>query len=139
MKKVIFIFALALGFGFNVNAQSGVISAQNAEAIANYDGVAGRFEYALSATENMNVNYAITPKHPTSIAHFMIHTPEAMPFSAKVSDASGKIVYTWTPVDKVYLYNANWNVASWANGTYTVNVFMGADPKSIYNFTFTKQ
>lgn len=138
MKKLLFIFALALGFAQTSKAQTSTVSAQNADAVKNYDGVAGHFDYALSATERVNVNYALTPKKPTTVAHFMIHTPDPMPFSATVSDASGKVVYTWKPETKVYLYNVDWNVSALASGNYTVNIYMGTDKKSIYQFSFNK-
>lgn len=139
MKKLLFIFTLALGFTVNAKAQTGAIATQNADAIKNYDGVRGNFEYALNARERVNVNYALTPKNPTTVAHFTVHTPDAMPFWATVSDASGKTVYTWKPEQKVYLYNADWNIASLSAGTYTVKIYLETDKKSIYQFDFTKK
>ncbi|MFA6152036.1 MAG: hypothetical protein WC716_11990 [Chitinophagaceae bacterium] len=139
MKKLLFIFTMALGLATTSFAQSGTISAQNADAIKNFDGIAGNFQYALSAKENLNVNYALTPKVLTSTAHFMLHTPDPMPLSAIITDASGKTVLTWTPETKVYLYNVNWNIASLNSGVYTVKIFMDKDPKSIFQFNFNKQ
>ena len=139
MKKLFFVFALALGFAPSTYAQSGIVSAQNAEAISKYEGTMGHFDYALNAREHVNVNFGLTPKNPTSVAHFMIQTPDPMPFSAKVSDASGKVVYTWTPANKTYLYQAEWNVSGFKSGTYTVSIYLGKEEKSIYQFSFTKQ
>lgn len=128
------LFFLVLGS----NAQS-TVSAQNADAVKNYDGVSGRFGYALNERETMNVNYSITPKNPTTVAHMMLHTPEAMPLSAKIMDASGKQVLSWMPEQKVYLYNVDLNVSKLSAGTYTVQLYMGADTKMIHSFNFTKQ
>lgn len=138
MKKLLFIFTIALGFTTASKAQSADISAENANAINNYDGVRGNFEYALNDRERVNVNYALNPKNPTTVAHFMLHTPEAMPLWATVTDAAGKVVLTWKPEQKVYLYNADWNVSKLTSGTYTVNVYMDAEKKSIYQFNFSK-
>jgi hypothetical protein len=69
----------------------------------------------------------------------MIQTPDPMPFSATITNASGKVVYTWIPETKVYLYNADWNISSLSSGTYNVNIYMGTEAKSIYQFSFTKQ
>lgn len=139
MKKLLFAIVVTLGFGFQSSAQSGTIAKPNADAIANYDGVRGNFGYPMSATETLNVNYELTPKYPTTTANLMLHTPDPMPLSAKIMDASGKVVLSWTPSTKVYLYNATLNTASLASGIYTVNIYMGTDPKSIHQFTFTKQ
>jgi hypothetical protein len=139
MKKLFTILFLALLLREETSAQSAVVSPQNSEAVKNYDGVAGNFGYAISATETLNVNYSLTPKNPTTIAQLMLHTPNPMPLSAKIMDASGKVVLTWTPETKVYLYNVDLNVSSLKSGTYTVNLYMGTDPKSIYNFNFNKQ
>ena len=139
MKKLFTILFLALGFSASSSAQSATVSAQNADAVKNYDGVSGNFGYALSASETLNVNYALTPKSPVNTAHLMLHTPNPMPLSAKIMDASGKVVLTWTPETKVYLYNVDLNVSSLKTGTYTVNLYMGTDSKSIYNFSFNKQ
>jgi hypothetical protein len=125
-------------FGANAQSESSV-SAQNADAVKNYDGVRGNFGYALSATETMNVNYALTPKNPSTVAHLMLHTPEAMPMSAKIVDATGKVVLTWTPEKKVYLYEVDLNVSALGSGSYTVQLYMGTDKKSMYNFSFNKQ
>lgn len=139
MKKLFFVFALALGFAPSTYAQSGIVSAQNADAISKYDGIMGHFDYALNAREHVNVNFGLTPKNPTNVAHFMIQTPDPMPFSATVTDASGKVVYTWVPSNKVYLYQADWNVSALKAGAYTVNIYLGKESKSIHQFSFTKQ
>ncbi|MES2477950.1 MAG: hypothetical protein V4561_02610 [Bacteroidota bacterium] len=139
MKNLIFIFALVIGCSLNSSAQTSTISTQNSDAVKNYDGVRGNFDYALSATERLNVNYSLTPKNPSTVAHLMLHTPDPMPLSAKIMNAAGKVVMTWTPDTKVYLYNADLNIASLEAGTYTVNVYMGSDSKSIHNFSFSKQ
>ena len=139
MKNLLFAIALLLGYSFSVSAQSATVSTQNADAVKNYDGVMGNFSYALSAKESLNVNYSLTPKNPTTVAHLMLHTPDPMPLSAKIMDATGKVVLSWKPEQKVYLYNADLNVSSLTAGTYTVNVFMGTDAKSIHSFNFNKQ
>lgn len=139
MKNLLFIFAVLIGCSLNASAQTSTVSTQNSDAVKSYDGVRGNFNYALSATEQLNVNYSITPKNPTTVAHLMLHTPNPMPLSAKIMNAAGKVVLTWTPDSKVYLYNADLNVSSLEAGTYTVNLYMGSDSKSIHNFSFSKQ
>ena len=139
MKKLFLIVVIAIGFNMDSIAQSATISKANADAINNLDAIAGNFGYALSATETMNVNYSLTPKNPTSTANLMLHTPDPMPLSVKILDESGKTVLSWVPETKVYLYNKSLNLASLKAGTYTVNIFMGADKKSIHQFNFTKQ
>lgn len=138
MKSTLLTLVSIFFIGFSSNAQSS-ISSQNAEAVKNYDGISGRFGYALNERETMNVNYSITPKTPTTVAHLMLHTPEAMPLSAKIVDASGKEVLSWVPTQKVYLYNSDLNVSKLVAGTYTVQLFMGDDAKIIHSFNFSKQ
>lgn len=139
MKNLLLIFAVLVGCGFNAAAQTSTVSTQNSDAVKNYDGVLGNFTYALSSTESLNVNYSLTPKNPTSTVHLMLHTPDPMPLSAKIMDASGKVVLSWTPESKVYLYNVDLNISGLTSGKYTVNVFMGTDSKSIHSFSFSKQ
>jgi outer membrane lipoprotein-sorting protein len=138
MKKLFLIVVIALGFNMASTAQSATISKANADAVTNLDAVAGSFGYALSATETLNVNYSLSPKNPTTTANLMLHTPDPMPLSAKVMDASGKVVLSWTPANKVYLYQATLNVSPLKSGVYSVNLYMGTDKKSIHQFTFTK-
>jgi outer membrane lipoprotein-sorting protein len=138
MKKLFLIVVIALGFNMASTAQSATISKANADAVNNLDAVAGSFGYALSATETLNVNYSLSPKNPTTTANLMLHTPDPMPLSAKVMDASGKVVLSWTPANKVYLYQATLNVSPLKSGVYSVNLYMGTDKKSIHQFTFTK-
>jgi hypothetical protein len=138
MKKLFLIVVIALGFNIDSTAQSATISKPNADAIANLDAVAGSFGYALSATETLNVNYSLSPKNPSTTANLMLHTPNPMPLSAKIMDQSGKIVLSWTPSSKVYLYQTSLNVSSLKAGVYSVNLYMGEDKKSIHQFTFTK-
>ncbi|MBL7713102.1 MAG: hypothetical protein JNL13_11575 [Chitinophagaceae bacterium] len=138
MKKIIYVFLVVLG-SVSAQAQSKVTSNANEDAVKNYDGTAGHFEYALNSRERVNVNYALTPRNPVTTARFMIHTPDPMPFSATIVDASGKTVYTWKPGQKVYLYNADWNLTALKSGAYTVKVFLENEPKSVYEFQFSKQ
>jgi hypothetical protein len=138
MKKLFLIVVIALGFNIDSTAQSATISKPNADAITNLDAVAGSFGYALSATETLNVNYSLSPKNPSTTANLMLHTPNPMPLSAKIMDQSGKIVLSWTPSSKVYLYQTSLNVSSLKAGVYSVNLYMGEDKKSIHQFTFTK-
>ena len=139
MKRIILSLTVLLGCFAVTNAQSKATSNANEDAVKNYDGTAGHFEYALNSRERVNVNYALTPRNPVTTAHFMIHTPDPMPFSATIVDASGKTVYTWKPEQKVYLYNADWNLAALKSGAYTVKVFLQNEPKSVYEFQFSKQ
>lgn len=138
MKNLIILFFSFICYSSNVTAQSSTVSTQNSDAVKNYDGIRGNFGYALSSTESLNVNYSLTPKNPTSIAHLMLHTPDPMPLSANITNASGKVVLSWTPQEKVYLYNTDLNVSSLSAGVYTVNVYMGTENKSIHSFSFSK-
>jgi hypothetical protein len=138
MKKLFLIVVIALGFNIDSTAQSATISKPNADAITNLNAVSGSFGYALSATETLNVNYSLSPKNPSTTANLMLHTPNPMPLSAKIMDQSGKIVLSWTPSSKVYLYQTSLNVSSLKAGVYSVNLYMGEDKKSIHQFTFTK-
>lgn len=139
MKKLLMISGILLGIGVHGYAQSGVIAKANADAVANYDGVAGIFTYPLSATERLSVSYGITPKHPVSTAVLTLHTPDPMPLSAKIFNAVGTEVLHWVPAKKVYLYQESLNVSSFPAGLYTVKLYMGSDPKEIHSFNFTKQ
>lgn len=139
MKKLFLIVVIAIGFNMDSMAQSATISKANADAISNLDAVAGNFGYALSATETLNVNYSLSPKSPSTTANLMLHTPNPMPLSAKIMDETGKVVLTWKPETKVYLYQTSLNISSLKVGTYTVNIYMGEDKKSIHQFNFTKQ
>ena len=138
MKKLLSFLSIVLFFGYSANAQSATISKANADAINNLDAIVGKFGYALSSTETMNVNYSLSPKNPSTTANLMLHTPNPMPLSAKIMDESGKVVLSWTPDTKVYLYQTSLNISSLKAGIYTVNIFMGTDKKSIHQFNFTK-
>ena len=138
MKKLLLASSFVLVCNFSASAQSATISKANADAVAAVDAVAGSFGYALSVTETLNVNYSLSPKNPTTTANLMLHTPDPMPLSAKIMDASGKVVLSWTPTNKVYLYQSSLNTSSLKAGVYSVNLYMGTDKKSIHQFTFTK-
>ncbi|MES2480171.1 MAG: hypothetical protein V4561_13870 [Bacteroidota bacterium] len=138
MKKMLFVFSLAICFNNQSNAQSSTVSKANTDAVNSYNGILGRFDYSISASEHLNVNYSLTPKNPTSVAHLMLNTPNPMPFSAKVLDDKGKVLLNWTPESQSYLYNAELNIASLSSGVYTVHIFMGKEPNSIYHFSFNK-
>ncbi|MBL7711332.1 MAG: hypothetical protein JNL13_02660 [Chitinophagaceae bacterium] len=138
MKRIILSLALMAGCFAAADAQSKPGLNANEEAVKNYDGTAGHFEYALNSRERVNVNFALTPKSPGHSARFMLHTPDPMPFFATIVDASGKTVYRWKPEQKVYLYTADWNLAALKSGSYTVKIFLENDPKSIYEFQFSK-
>lgn len=138
MKKLLLISSFVLACSISALAQSATISKANADAISNLDAVAGNFGYALSATETMNVNYSLSPKNPSTTANLMLHTPEPMPLSAKILDATGKVVLSWKPDSKVYLYQTSLNISSLKPGIYSVNIYMGEDKNSIHQFNFTK-
>ena len=139
MKKLFLIVVIAIGFNMDSIAQSATISKANADAINNLDAIVGKFGYALSSTETMNVNYSLSPKTPSTTANLMLHTPNPMPLSAKIMDESGKVVLSWSPETKVYLYQTSLNISSLKVGIYTLNIYMGEDKKSIHQFNFTKQ
>jgi hypothetical protein len=139
MKKVLILFLGAIAFTNLSQAQSAVTASPlNTEYAKKFDGVAGNFTYALNSRENLNINYSFSPLHPADVAHFMVHTPDPMPFWATVSNSSGKVVYTWKPEQKVYLYKTDWNLSKLGSGEYTVNIYLETDKKSIYQFKFTK-
>lgn len=138
MKKLLFLFLGAISFATLSKAQSSALN-PNEEAVRKLDATAGHFMYSLNDREKVNVNYSLKPLHPVDVAHFMVHTPDAMPFWATISNQSGKVVYTWKPENKVYLYNADWNVSKLKSGEYTVSIYVGADKQSAFQFKFTKQ
>jgi hypothetical protein len=138
MKKVLIMSVLMLNFVPKSEAQSSLGAPQNTEYAKKFDGIAGHFEYALNARERVNVNYSFSPLHPTDKASFLLHTPDPMPFWATVSDASGKVVYTWKPEQKVYLYKASWDLSKLKSGTYTVNIYLETDKASIFQYNFSK-
>jgi outer membrane lipoprotein-sorting protein len=141
MKKTLFVFTAVLSIcsAQICSAQTAATPSQNEEYAKKIDAVRGHFDYKLNEREAVNVNYSLSPKHPTDIAHFSIHTPSPMPFSATVTNAAGKVVYTWKPETQVYLYNADWNLSKLGAGEYNVNVYMDGQKSSIYQFKFSKQ
>lgn len=138
MKQLFLIFALFAGAATSSFAQSSKPVNQNEEAVKNFDGTGGRFEFALNERERVNVSYALTPKKPTATARFMIHTPMSTAFSAAIVDASGKTVYNWKPQDVAYAYDVNWNLSALAKGEYTVKIFLNNKAESVNEFTFSK-
>ncbi|HTN16696.1 MAG TPA: hypothetical protein VL092_03380 [Chitinophagaceae bacterium] len=138
MKRIILSLAVLSGCFAGAAAQSKTVSNANEEAVKNYDGTAGHFEYALNSRERVNVNFALTPRTPVQSARFALRTPDPMPFSATIVDASGKIVYRWKPEQTTYFYNADWNLDALKSGSYTVKIFLENDPKSIHEFQFSK-
>lgn len=139
MKRILLTFAVLIGLLSNVNAQSGSIANANEQALRNYDGIRGNFLYPINDREKVNVNYEFSPKSPTAAASMMIHTPNPMPFWANITNAAGKVVFTWKPEQEVYLYRANWDISTLAAGSYTVNIFMGEQKGRIFNFQFDKK
>lgn len=137
MKKILLLSILGMGF-ISAQAQSGVVAKANADAVANYDGVRGIFTYPISTTERVSVSYGITPKNPTTTANLLIHTPNAMPFRAKIFNSAGKEVLNWKPAKEVYLYQEALNVSKFTAGVYTVNIYMGTNPNAIHSFEFQK-
>jgi hypothetical protein len=138
MKNLLLTLLCGLSFSLESIAQSSSVSSQNEDVVSSYDGITGRFEYPLNASERLNINYTLTPKKPTTVAHLMLHTPDPMPLSAKILDENAQVVLTWTPETKTYLYQTDLNVSSLPIGSYSVHLFMGTEPKSIYHFSFNK-
>jgi hypothetical protein len=68
-----------------------------------------------------------------------LHTPDARPFTAEVKDEKGKVVHTWAPKDKVYMYEAKWDLRKLSSGKYFVHIYYNGEKKSLYNFEFNKQ
>ncbi len=135
MKYLFLAFMLGCALSNNSFAQT----SSSLNTVKEFDGVGGHFLYQLNEREKVNVNYSLTPKNPSNTAHFMIHTPSPMPFRANILDASGKKVFSWKPQQQVYLYNADWDISSLKKGNYTVQIFLGDEPKSIYEINFMKQ
>lgn len=114
-------------------------TAQTARNIDNATDVnRGRFAYALNEREQVQVSYSLAPLHPGAAAHFMIHTPDPMPFRATITNNKGKVVYNWTPQQLVHLYEADWNLSGLKAGDYTVNIFLGSDNTRVHYFSFQK-
>ena len=138
MKKLYYTLSLVFACAACAQAQSSPVPNANEEAVKNYDGTSGHFEYALNDRERVTVSYALAPKHPVNAAHFSIHTPDPMPFSAIVVDASGKTVYKWKPAQKTYFYQAEWDLVGLKSGAYTVKIFLENSQQSVNEFQFTK-
>jgi hypothetical protein len=102
------------------------------------DVTKGRFAYALNEREQVQVSYRLAPLNPSTTAHFMIHTPEAMPFRTTVTNSKNKVVYTWTPQSMVYMQEADWDLSALKAGDYTVNIFLGTDNTRVHYFSFRK-
>lgn len=111
----------------------------NEEYLKNQDALTGRFELPLNERERMNVNYSLSPKNPSSEALFLLHTPTPMPLTANVTDASGKVVYTWKPEQQVYMYNVRWDLSKLKPGKYDVNIFSNGSSEKVFQFVFVKQ
>jgi len=142
MKKALFVFTAAiLGMcsASVCSAQTASPSSPNEEYVKKIDATMGHFDYKLNERETMNVNYSLSPKTPVNKATFSIQTPDAMPFWANVTNAAGKVVYTWKPEQKVYLYHADWDLSKLSAGEYNVNIYMDGKKSSIYQFKFNKQ
>jgi hypothetical protein len=138
MKKALIISTLVLNFIPKSEAQSSLGAPQNTEYAKKFDGIRGGFEYMPNPQEHLYVDYTFSPLHPTDKATFMLHTPDPMPFWATVSDASGKVVYTWKPEQKVYLYKTNWDLSKLKSGTYTVNIYLATEKASLFHYDFSK-
>jgi len=138
MNKNFLLLTAVVGLSLAAKAKTSAIAPANAEYIKAMDVTAGRFEYKLNEREAVNVNYSLSPKHPVDKAQFSLHTPDPMPFWANVTNASGKVVYTWKPENKVYLYNAAWDLSGLKAGDYTVNIYLDGQKNSVYKFSFSK-
>lgn len=138
MKRTLTLVIAMLSLCFASKAQSAMGNPQNTE-YPKMDGVGGHFDYIMSARERMNVNYSLTPAHPADKAKLFLHTPEAMPLWATVTNKEGKVVLTWKPEVKNYIYNAELNISKFKSGDYTVNIYMGDEKNSIHTINFTKQ
>lgn len=138
MRKILFILAGILGT-CSADALAQTASPMNTEYDKHFDGLKGRFAYQVKPGEEMQVSYKLTPMSPEKNAHFVLHTPDAMPLHATISNAKGKEVYSWKPQQMVYLYESDWDLSGLKAGEYTVNLFMGTDKSSIYHFSFTKK
>jgi hypothetical protein len=137
MKKTLLVLVAAFALNQSASAQTGIAPA-NAAYLASQDMTAGRFEYNINAREAVNVNYSLTPKHPSAIAQFSLHTPDAMPFWANITNAAGKVVYTWKPEKPEYRYTPAWDLSKLKTGDYTVNIYLDGQKNSIYQFAFSK-
>jgi hypothetical protein len=138
MKKVLFILAALLGT-ISTEATAQAASPMNTEYDKDFNGVKGRFSYAVRPGEALQVTYKLTPLSPVNHAHIMLHTPDPMPLHATVSNSKGKVVFSWRPEQMVYLYDTDWDLSTLKSGEYTVNLYMGAEKNSIHHFNFTKQ
>lgn len=138
MKKSAIILLSFLAITSTALAQTeGSIHPNNVAAARDASG--GRFELALNPSEKMQVAYELAPLHPVDKAHFLLHTPDPMPFTATITNSKGKTVYRWKPEQKVYLYQADWDLSGLKSGEYTVNIFTDNQAGSIHQFRFTKQ
>ncbi len=88
MRVVLFIFLTFI----STSVYSQVIENENVKAQKELEkqGYFGHFGYQLDDVHNINVNYSITPKVPTSIANFNLHTPENRPLNIVVTNTQGK-------------------------------------------------
>jgi hypothetical protein len=133
MKKALILFSCLCVFTHTASL------AQTARNIdTDTDVTKGRFAYALNEREQVQVSYRLSPLNPSTTAHFMIHTPEAMPFRTTVTNSKNKVVYTWTPQSMVYMQEADWDLSALKAGDYTVNIFLGTDNTRVHYFSFRK-
>lgn len=139
MKNLFFLFALMISTGgYKTFAQTGTTSAANLDAISKADRIVGSFQFPISSTETGLATFAVSPKNPSASLEFYLRTADPMPFKATVTDAAGKVVYTWTPTVTLYEYMYNWDVSKFPSGTYNINFYYDSMPNIAHTVAFTK-
>lgn len=137
MKKLLLLAAFSIGATQYTKAQT--VSNPNEEFIKNMNAIMGHFELPINERERVNVNYGLKPKSPSAEATFSLHTPTPMPFTANVTDASGKVVKSWKPEQEAYIYDVKWDLSKLKPGEYYVNIFYNGSSERAFQFAFTKQ
>ncbi len=140
MKKVFLCTLVTVaGLCYNAKAQSEGMAPQNADAIKSYDGFRGVFEYPVSASERISINYSFSPKAPSSEARFTVSTANPIVVKASIKNEAGKEVLHWVPEHVSNAYIFNWDLSKLKVGNYTLDLYTADDPKSIRQIAFTKQ
>lgn len=125
MKKILILIAL-----FSV----GKLSAQSpdnpnviAQKAQEEKGYLGSVSYKLDKIHTMNINYAITPKVPTTEITVSLHTPEAQPIGMYIANSSGKKIQEFVPSSNGYIKEGVMDISKLKPGKYVYVIHWEGD------------
>lgn len=136
MKKLLFIAALFATVSANAQVEEENLNIKAQKELAE-KGYFGSFTHRVDEVHGINVNYAITPKVPTTEVSVNLHTPYNYPVSIEVTTPQGKKVASVSLKRDEYIKEGTIDVSALPAGKYMYVITW--DGESAYEIPFEKK